>query len=109
MPWLHTRFAFISAAAALVIAGRLETRGQLETLGARQRRWFFAAWFGYFYAIYGTPNPAAPSGDSQQNALAWIGTGLTGLSVDHQFGVLAGTGDRVRAVRTGCSRAWRRA
>ncbi len=93
MPWLHTRFAFISAAAALVIAGRLWRRAdRLETLGAFAAAPLIssAAWFGYFYAIYGTPNPAAPYGDSQQNALAWIGTGLTGLSVDQQFGVLAG-------------------
>ena len=93
MPWLHTRFAFIAAAAALVFAGRLWRRAdRLETLGAFAAAPLIssAAWFGYFYAIYGTPNPAAPYGDSQQNALAWIGTGLTGLSVDHQFGVLAG-------------------
>jgi hypothetical protein len=93
MPWLHTRFAFVSLAAALVIAGRLWRRAdRLETLGAFAAAPLISsgAWFGYFYAIYGTPNPSAPYGDSQQNALAWIGTGLTGLSVDHQFGVLAG-------------------
>jgi hypothetical protein len=93
LPWLHTRFAVISAAAALVIVGRLWRRpDRVASLAAFAvgPALLAVAWFGYFVAVYGTPDPSAPYGNSQQNALAWIGTGITGLLVDQQFGVLPG-------------------
>src|SRR5262249_9768981 len=46
------------------------------------------AWFWFFYAIYGTPNPAAPYGEYTQSSLPNIPRGLTGLLIDQQFGIL---------------------
>lgn len=92
LPWLHTRFTLLAGAFGLIFAVRL-WRGS----GGRQAVARFAAaplmlaasWFAYFWLIYGTLNPAAPYGNSQQNAPAWIGRGLAGLAVDQQFGLFA--------------------
>jgi hypothetical protein len=67
------------------------------TLGrARDLPWFVlpaaagaAAWFAFFYVIYGTPSPAAPYGTYTQTAWHQIPPGLLGLLVDQQFGLLA--------------------
>jgi hypothetical protein len=48
-----------------------------------------AAWFSFFYAVYGTPDPSAPYGINTQSALAHIAPGLTGLLVDQQFGLFS--------------------
>lgn len=90
LPWLHTRYALLAGAAGAAMLGRLAWR----------RRWLDAAvflavpalsaigWFWFFQAIYGTPNPAAPYGGYTQSSAAFIPTGLTGLLVDQQFGLL---------------------
>ena len=91
LPWLHTRFAIIAAAAGACLAARLAGRGN----GWRSLTAFLSvpavaavAWFGYFWMIWNTPNPAAPYGADPGAALAYIGRGLTGLLVDQQFGLL---------------------
>jgi hypothetical protein len=93
LPWLHSRFAIVAGAFALVLVPHLWRRSDrwpAVFVFAAAPAVLAAGWFAYFQAIYGTPNPAAPYGNSQQNALAWIGTGLAGLTVDQQFGLLAG-------------------
>lgn len=91
LPWLHTRFAIIAGAAGLVLTARLVTRehrrGALTALLSVPAI-AAAAWFGYFWMIWNTPNPAAPYGADAGAALAYIGRGLTGLLVDQQFGLL---------------------
>lgn len=91
LPWLHTRYALLAAVLGAAVAGRL----------AWHRRWIDAGlflatplisavgWFWFFQSIYGTPNPTAPYGGYTQSAAAFIVTGLTGLLVDQQFGLLA--------------------
>lgn len=91
LPWLHTRFALIAAAAGLCLAARLVTRANWQ--GALAALLLVpavaaTAWFGYFWLIWHTPNPAAPYGAETGAALAYIGRGLTGLLVDQQFGLL---------------------
>ncbi|MGQ0736105.1 MAG: hypothetical protein ACT4QD_20945 [Acidobacteriota bacterium] len=92
LPWLHTRFAILSAALGLVLGARLLGRPDrwraLIAFGAGPAL-LALAWFSYFERIYGTVNPAVPYGGSQQNAWMWIGRGFTGLAVDQQFGLLA--------------------
>ena len=91
LPWLHTRFAVISAMLVLVIVARL--------LGSAENRSRIApflsvpmvaalAWFGFFKIVYGTFNPAAPYGDDTQTSAANILNGLPALWLDQQFGVL---------------------
>ena len=91
LPWLHTRFALIAAVLGVLVVARnigaparvrrLVAFLVIPALGA-------AAWFWFFYAIYGTPNPAAPYGAYTQTSLANIPRGLTGLLFDQQFGLL---------------------
>lgn len=91
LPWLHTRFAVIAAAVGLCLFARLAAR-------ADRRRYLTAMlvvpsaaavmWFGYFWLIWKTPNPAAPYGADSGAALAYIARGFTGLLVDQQFGLL---------------------
>lgn len=92
LPWLHPRFAMIAGALGLVFAGRAWTGAD---------RWrsvatFLAVplvsalgWFGYYLAIYGTPNPSAAYGHYTQMALSNAGRGLVGLAFDQQFGLVA--------------------
>jgi hypothetical protein len=92
LPWLHTRFAVIAGMFGLVVAGRISSRAdRWQALGsfAIGPALLALAWFGFFWTIYGTPNPAAPYGNSHQNAIEWIGRGLVGLAVDQQFGLVA--------------------
>jgi hypothetical protein len=113
MPWLHTRFVLVAVGFGAVIAVRLlhvmrRVDGavgehapawhlMLRDRNVRRRLVVVAAipavsalvWFTSFYAIYGTPNPSAPYGNSRQNAVEWIATGLTGLALDQQFGLIA--------------------
>jgi hypothetical protein len=46
------------------------------------------AWAGFFYAIYGTPDPRAAYGGYTQTALENVPRGVVGLLFDQQFGVL---------------------
>lgn len=91
LPWLHTRFAFIAAALGLCLAARLATRedrrGSLIAL-LTVPVVAAVAWFGYFWWIWNTPNPAAPYGAETGAAFSYIGRGLTGLLLDQQFGLL---------------------
>jgi hypothetical protein len=92
LPWLHTRFALLAVALGACVIARLIARP-----GAAGRVAVFlaapvvaaVAWFGYFWVIWGTPNPMAPYGRDMETSMAYIGRGLTGLLIDQQFGVLA--------------------
>jgi hypothetical protein len=92
LPWLHTRFALTAAALGVVIAAR-----QLKAPHRVRRLLVFAAvpvvgataWLAFFYAIYGTPNPAAPYNGNTQSALSNVARGIVGLLFDQQFGLLA--------------------
>ena len=92
LPWLHTRFAMIAGVLGVAIGLRLWRRD-----GGRAHLVRFLAvpavsalaWFGYFYAIYGTPNPAAPYGTRPEGGLSFIPTGIAGLLLDQQFGLFA--------------------
>ncbi len=91
LPWVHTRFAISACALAVVIGARqLSASDRLQRLGAFAMVPVLsaAAWFGFFYAVYGTPNPAAPYGGSAQTTIGNIPRGLTGLLLDQQFGML---------------------
>jgi hypothetical protein len=91
LPWLHTRFAVLSAAIGFVLLLRL-----LQTPEGRWRAVVLLAspvlsalaWFGFFRAIYGTFNPSAPYGGDTQSTAANILNGLPALFLDQQFGIL---------------------
>lgn len=113
LPWLHTRFAALAAGLGLMIVLRL------WPFGLRRILIFLAtpvaaavAWFGFFYAIYGTPSPMAPWGGPGGSSAGWMPTGFVGTLFDQQFGLLpyapvvaAGLAGLV----AGTAEGWRRA
>ncbi len=91
LPWMHTRFAVTAGALGLVIVAR-----QLTAPDRVRRIVVFAvppmigamAWFAFFYAIYGSANPAVVYNGYTQSAIGNIPRSLAGLLFDQQFGVL---------------------
>jgi hypothetical protein len=91
LPWLHTRYAILSVGFGVMVMVRLwRTSGPSRVAAFVLPAAVLAvAWFGFFYAIYGTPNPSAPYGAYTQMALAHLRPGVPGLLFDQQFGLLA--------------------
>jgi hypothetical protein len=87
LPWLQTRLALVAASAGLCVCLRARHARQIA-LFAFVPMLSAAAWFGFFYAIYGTPNPAAPYGALTQTSVARLTVGFPGLLFDQQFGLV---------------------
>lgn len=90
LPWLHTRYAVASVVLGLCLAIRLAGRRAVGRFVAMAvpAAVGFAAWFGYFYAIYGEFSPSAPYGHYTQSQLSNIPRALPALLLDQQFGVV---------------------
>lgn len=94
LPWLHTRFAILEAVLAALLLARVvwserSTRAALRGLALLAFPVLSAlAWFGFFYAIYGTPSPAAPYNRYTQSEVGNLARGVPGLLFDQQFGLL---------------------
>ena len=107
LPWLSTKYAPMSAALLLVVIFRLRKNGPATFLRS-PKIWAvvaiyaisLAAWFTFFYAIWGTPLPMAPYGSQRETSLAYLRLGAPGLLFDQEYGlvayapvyILAGTG-----------------
>ena len=96
LPWLHTRFAVLSAGFGVLIAWSILRESSVPAAGRRQRlAWFLAvpllsaiAWVVFFQVIYGAPNPTAPYGDRPDTSWTFVPGGFAGLLFDQQFGLL---------------------
>lgn len=92
LPWLHTRFAILAASLGVAVIALLARRRLRPTRMAA----FLtvpavaaAAWFSYFWIIWGTPSPFAPYGRDMESSVSYIARGLAGLFFDQQHGVIA--------------------
>lgn len=90
LPWLHTKFIVLAAALGAGLALRLwrhpaKLAAFSAPLGAT-----VCAWFGYFYAVYGTLDPQAPYGvfTKVDVLVRNIPHGLIGMFLDQKFGLL---------------------
>jgi hypothetical protein len=91
LPWLHSRFAVLAGIIGALIGARLAVRQH-----AIKRMTAFlavplvagAAWFAFFYAIWGSASPMAPYGPDTSTSASYVLRGLIGLLFDQQFGVL---------------------
>jgi hypothetical protein len=88
LPWLHTRLAILAALLGAAIALRLVR----EPDRARKLAAFAAvpvagaaAWFAFFWIVYGTLDPTAPIGKHPLAPL--LLQGLAGLLLDQKFGL----------------------
>src|SRR5437867_3476037 len=91
LPWLHARLAIASGViGALILLRQLGApvwpRRAVALLAVPMCS--AVCWLGFFYAIYGIPDPRAPYGGSSQSSLSNLPRGLIGLAFDQQFGVL---------------------
>jgi len=118
LPWLHTRFSVLAAGFGAIVIWQLvaddrpvgERRARLAAFAAVPVL-SAIAWFSLFIVIYGTPNPAAPYGNTNGpdgTHLSYAPGGLIGLFFDEQFGLftyapilLAGI---LGLTRVGCDR-----
>ncbi|MFN2445994.1 MAG: hypothetical protein ABR606_10510 [Vicinamibacterales bacterium] len=92
LPWLHSRFAIVSAGLGVALMLRLLRREHPVRLCVA----FLAipvvaaaGWFGYFWIIYGAPDPSLPYNGLGQNRIATLAPGISGLLFDQQFGLMA--------------------
>ena len=99
LPWLHTRYVVAAVTLGGMVLARQWTAhpGSGSQAAGRSRRAaallsipFISAvcWFGFFYVIYGSPDPRGPYGGNTQSAIANLPRGIVGLLFDQQFGVL---------------------
>ena len=87
LPWLQTRLAIISVAVALCAIVRVRSFRQFAAFASLPAA-SAAAWFGFFYVVYGTPDPSAPYGNNTQTTIANLARGFPGLLFDQQFGLI---------------------
>ena len=91
LPWFHPRFSVLAAALGLVLAGRatgdsrpVRALGNVVAIPAASA----IGWFGYYYAIYGRLNPSVAYGHYTQMSAGRVPTGILGLLVDQQYGLI---------------------
>jgi len=93
LPWIHTRFAVLAGGFGALILLRLSST---KNSAAKAVAFLLIpaisalCWIGFFVAIYGTPDPAAPYAN-EEGAASLIPGGLAGLFFDQRFGVLTYT------------------
>ncbi|HTM34476.1 MAG TPA: hypothetical protein VL263_24375 [Vicinamibacterales bacterium] len=95
LPWLSTKYAPMSA--ALLATGLISGSGP-GTWRLAPIRWIvgaaipyaalLAAWFTFFYVIWGSPWPQAPYGGMVQTSPWNLGFGAPGLLFDQEYGLL---------------------
>jgi hypothetical protein len=90
LPWLHTRFAAAAGVVGACIALRLFGKRRFADLAAFAIGPIVsaAAWFGFFYVVYGSFSPASPYRSYSQSSLSNLWPGLPALLLDQQYGVV---------------------
>src|SRR4030095_2341482 len=117
LPWLSTKYAPMSAALLLVVVFRLgknEPAASLRNAARNSKIWVvagiyaisLAAWFAFFYVIWGTPLPMAPYGSLVQTTPLNLRFGVPGLLFDQEYGLVAYAPVYILAV-TGLYQMWR--
>lgn len=91
LPWLHSKFAVLMAGLAVCLALRIYRRPVLLASFALPLAASTAAWFAFFYWLYGTADPTIPYGGSSALArdFAWnnVPRGVLGLLFDQEYGL----------------------
>ena len=113
LPWLSTKYAPMSAALLVVVLLRL-SENKPAALLRNANAWTvvaiyafaLAAWFGFFYWIWGTPLPMAPYGSMTQTSPWNLRAGGPGLLFDQEYGLVALAPVYILAA-TGLIRMWR--
>ncbi len=87
LPWLSTKYAGMAIVLALMLAWRdRRSAGAVVVLGTMAVS--LAAWFSFFYFIWGVPLPSAPYGFDTQVSPRTFLSGFPGLFFDQEYGVI---------------------
>jgi hypothetical protein len=113
LPWLSTKYAPMSAALLLVVILRIGKK-EPATFLRNSKVWVvagiyaisLAAWFAFFYVIWGTPLPMAPYGSLVQTSPLNLRFGAPGLLFDQEYGLVAYAPVYILAA-TGLYQMWR--
>lgn len=113
LPWLSTKYAPMSAALLLVVIFRFRKKTPAAFL-RNPKVWALAAiyaaslaaWFAFFYVIWGKPLPMAPYGSLVQTTPLNLRFGAPGLLFDQEYGLLAYAPAYILAA-TGLYQMWR--
>jgi hypothetical protein len=113
LPWLSTKYAPMSAALLVVVCFRFAKKEPASLL--REPKVLaivaiyaisLAAWFAFFYWIWGKPLPMAPYGSMVQTTPLNLRFGAPGLLFDQEYGLLAYAPAYILAA-TGLYQMWR--
>jgi hypothetical protein len=107
LPWLSTKYAPMSAALLAVLLARF-WKVRLAWAAVAVYALALVGWFGFFYAIWGTPLPTAPYGSQRETNPLYLRFGAPGLLFDQEYGLLAYAPVYILAV-TGLWQMWRAA
>jgi hypothetical protein len=90
LPWLHTKFVVLLAALTAFLLFRLRRRLRDATAFLLPIVLSAIAWIGFFYVVYGTPDPTAPYGAAADLdvRIANLPRSVLGLLLDQKFGLL---------------------
>jgi hypothetical protein len=113
LPWLSTKYAPMSAALLLVVVYRFRRKQPAAHLRDAKvlsiiaiYALSLAAWFAFFYVIWGKPLPMAPYGSLVQTTPLNLRFGAPGLLFDQEYGLLAYAPVYILAA-TGLYQMWR--
>ena len=111
LPWLSTKYSPMSAVLLLVVLARLKGPGSFLRnpkvwAVATPYALSLAAWFAFFYIIWGVPRPQAPYGSMTQTTPVNVVFGAPGLLFDQEYGLLAFAPVYILAA-TGLAALWR--
>jgi hypothetical protein len=88
LPWLSTKYAPMAAAVAMVALVRTGWDRRAMAALLTPIAVAFAAWFAFFFLIWGTMSPSAPYGLSEPMTLKHLARGAPGLIFDQEYGVV---------------------
>ncbi len=88
LPWLSTKYAPMSAALIAITLWRLRGNMRASLAALTPYALSLAAWFSFFYLIWGSFNPSAPYGKSRMTQLSNLPAGGMGLFFDQEYGIL---------------------
>jgi hypothetical protein len=89
LPWLSTKYAPMAAAVAIVALVRVRWHVRAMAALFAPLAIALAAWFVFFFWIWGTASPSAPYGSSEPMTLRYLARGAPGLLFDQEYGVVA--------------------
>jgi hypothetical protein len=88
LPWLSTKYAPMAAAVTIVALLRARWNRRVVLALLAPVGVALAAWFAFFFWIWGSPSPSAPYGLSEPMTWRHLAHGAPGLIFDQEYGIV---------------------